>query len=152
MKTQQNDTDWIKNKAQQEDGCNVSVGGLVGDLSKAEMIRSAAEKVMGWTRNGEFWESDEEDEFGYGYIQQIAVSLWDPFANETDCGMLVDKLISQPVLPGCSAWRFRLQYYSDWRVLIWRVGLAGTESYGVNDANRLFAIVRACLRTVGVEV
>ena len=130
------DSDWIKEKADQEDGCQVSVGGLTGSLSDAEMVRAAAEQCMGWTeydKEGYPWWADQNG--------PRTPRLWDPLTSDSECWQLVDKLIADGRIRGVALW---------FGCNLWEALLYPLKKPSVAPS-RLRALVIACLRACGVK-
>ena len=106
-------------------------------MTDAELIRAAAEKVMGWTKpTGCYcW-----------YCNQLLVAdgEWNPLASDTDAFMLVDKL-------GERGWEFMLKYIHmrDTNTFGWYAQVGDYLGTG-RDPHRRRAIVLAALKAVGV--
>lgn len=110
----------------------------------AELVRLAAEKVMGWKTVDK-----------HGYLRECACGepgAWSPLTNDGDSMMLVDKLATKDR-------RFQLFWDGQWEATFSvetpdsRPGDRAWTDYQASDAlDRLRVLLLACLRAVGEDV
>lgn len=122
-------------------------------MTDAELVRAAAEKVMGWK-----WQGDaeqiinplKENEFRIvpgGGLFCHKVGWWNPLTSDADCWMLVDKLIH-------NGWKFELtKSTSEWYASFFQMDFQVRKpAFRCDNRNRRRSIVIAALWAVGVDI
>jgi hypothetical protein len=110
----------------------------------AELVRLAAERVMGWTQKV-FCDYCDHCE-GHGGMPVG----WNPLTSDADCWMMVDKLTAE--------WCFMLDWQQpEWSCEFHRCGLDDgdrtmSDIHIATERDRRRCILLACLRAVGVDV